>query len=50
MYIWEIFKYLLGADVSTNDSYLLADSDLPQGHSHLTIPNNRFSGTVWLAN
>ena len=28
----------------------MVDSDLPHGHTHLTIPNNRFSRAVFLAN
>ena len=50
MYIPEIFNHLLGVDESTNESNQDVDSDLPQGHTHLTILTNRFSRTVHLAN
>ena len=50
MYIPEIFNHLHRADRSSNVSNQMVDSDLPQGHTHLTIPSNRFSRAVCLAN
>ena len=50
MYIQEIFNYPLGADKSSTESNQVVDSDLPQGHTHLTIPSSRFSRAVCLEN
>ena len=50
MYILEIFNTLLGIDRPSDRSVQMADLDLPQGHTHLTIPSNRFSRAVYLAN
>ena len=50
MYIPEIFNHLLGADRSTDESQQVADSDLSQGHTHLTIQGNRFFRSACLAN
>ena len=48
-YIPEIFNNLHDADRSSNDFKQVVDLDLPQGHTHLTIPSNRFSRVVCLA-
>ena len=50
MHIPEIFKCLLGVDRSSNESDQMIDSDLPLGHTHLTIPSNMFSRAVCLVN
>ena len=41
MYIPKIFSYLFGGYRSSNESNQVVDSDLPQGHTYLTIPSNR---------
>ena len=50
MYIPGIFIDLLGTDSSLSKSNLMVDSDLSQGHTHLTIPSNKFSRAVDSAN
>ena len=50
MCIQEIFNHLLGANGSTNDSNKVVDSDLSQGHTHLTLQSSRFSREVCLTN
>ena len=46
MYIPEIFNQLLGAHRYSNELDQMLDSDLPQGHSHFTIPSKRISRAV----
>ena len=41
MHILEIFNHLHDTDRSSIDFNHVVDSDLPQGHTHLTISNNR---------
>ena len=42
MYIPEIFNHLLGVDGSTSEFNQVVDSDLPQGHAHLSIPRRGY--------
>ena len=46
MYIAKIFNHLLVADRSSIEYNQVVDSDLPQDHTHLTIPSNRSSREV----
>ena len=50
IYFPEIFNSPLGTDRFSDGSVTMEDTDLPQGHTHLTIPSNRFSRAVCLAN
>ena len=50
IYTSEIFNSLLGADRPSDRSVQMADLDLPQGHTHLTMQTTRFSTAVCLAN
>ena len=50
MYIPEIFNNLLGANSLSNGSVEIVDPDLPEGHTDLTIPSNRFSKAMCFLN
>ena len=43
------FNHILGTDRSSSKSNHMVDSNLPHGHTHLTISSNRLSRTVYLA-
>ena len=49
LYIPWMYNNLLGADRPSYLSVQMAEPALQQGHTHLTIPSNRFSRTVCLA-
>ena len=50
MYIPEILNSLLGVDKPPYCSVQMADPDLPQGHTHASIPGDRFSRAMYLEN
>ena len=50
MNISQIIKHLLGEDRSSNKSNEVVDLNLQEGHTYLTILNNRFFRVVCLTN
>ena len=50
IYIPETFNHFPQVDSSSNESDETVEGDLTQGHTHLTIPSNKFSRAVYLVN